>query len=235
MRSIVSRKQSSRCPIRLPLCDSSPRPFRPLAHRLPPRRQRAHLYLQLALCPPQPRHHGPAPRRHRRRAQHRGQRPIHLRGPALAGLSTGTKSTSNPSASPCTAKQAEAIFAKGLAYRDFTPAHAGEDNHPRARRMALQPRHARTLPRRKRPPRRRRRALRPPLSRPPRRRPHPAASPTASTASSPSSPTRSKTSPCFAQTACPPTTWPPASTTPISASATSSAARITSPTPSSTC
>ena len=31
-------------------------------------------------------------------------------------------------------KAAEAIFAKGLAYRDFTPAHAGEDNQSLARR-----------------------------------------------------------------------------------------------------
>ena len=38
--------------------------------------------------------------------------------------------------------------------------------------MALQPRHARNVPRRVRPPRRRRRALRPPLSRPPRPGPH---------------------------------------------------------------
>ncbi|MGD0295099.1 MAG: glutamate--tRNA ligase [Terracidiphilus sp.] len=29
-------------------------------------------------------------------------------------------------------QQAEAIFAKGLAYRDFTPAHAGDDNHSSA-------------------------------------------------------------------------------------------------------
>jgi glutamyl-tRNA synthetase len=53
------------------------------------------------------------------------------------------------------------------------PAHSEGRAVLRARRMALQPRHARTVPRGKRPPRRRRRALRPPLSRPPRPEPHP--------------------------------------------------------------
>ena len=38
----------------------------------------------------------------------------------------GTKNTSSPNASPCTAHAAHAIFARGLAYRDFTPAHAAE-------------------------------------------------------------------------------------------------------------
>ncbi len=33
-------------------------------------------------------------------------------------------------------QQAEAIFAKGLAYRDFTPAHAGDDNQPGAQAAA---------------------------------------------------------------------------------------------------
>ena len=74
-------------------------------------------------------------------------------------------------------RQADAIFARGLAYRDFTPAHAADGEAVlRARRMALQPRHARIVARRKRPPRRCRRTLRSPLSRPPRRRPHAPAS-----------------------------------------------------------
>ncbi len=63
---------------------------------------------------------------------------------------------------------AEAIFAKGLAYRDFTPAHAGDerpDRGIRKGRMALQSRHARSLARRERPPRRRRRAVCPALPR----------------------------------------------------------------------
>ena len=60
------------------------------------------------------------------------------------------------------------------------------------------------------------------------------ASPTASTASSPNPPPISKTSRCCAATACPRITWPPAPTMPTCASATSSAARTTSPTPSST-
>ena len=65
---------------------------------------------------------------------------------------------------------AEAIFAKGLAYRDFTPAHAaGDRSFFRAGRMALQPRHARTATGRERPPRRCGRAVRAALSRAARR------------------------------------------------------------------
>ena len=52
-------------------------------------------------------------------------------------------------------------------------------------------------------------------------------SPMPSMASNPSKPTRSRTLRCYVQTAYPPTTWPPAPTTLISASPTSSAARIT--------
>ena len=69
----------------------SSRSFCAFAHRLPPRRQRPHFYLQLALCPPQPRDHGAAPGRHRCRAQHRGQRSIHLRRAALAGPELGRR------------------------------------------------------------------------------------------------------------------------------------------------
>ena len=83
-------------------------------------------------------------------------------------------------------QQAEAIFAKGLAYRDFTPAHAADDESVlRAGRLALQSRHARTVARRKRPPRRRGRAVRAALSRAARRGPHRCALPMASMASSP--------------------------------------------------
>ena len=67
-------------------------------------------------------------------------------------------------------QQAEAIFAKGLAYRDFTPAHAGRRRSVlRAGRVALQSRHARAVPRRERPPRRSWRAVRAALSRAARR------------------------------------------------------------------
>ena len=59
-------------------------------------------------------------------------------------------------------------------------------------------------------------------------------SPTASTASNPNPPPISKISRCCAATACPRTTWHPAPMTPTCASATSSAGRTTSPTPSST-
>ncbi len=38
----------------------------------------------------------------------------------------GTKNTSSPSAAICTGKWRRAIFQKGLAYRDFTPAHTGD-------------------------------------------------------------------------------------------------------------
>ena len=63
---------------------------------------------------------------------------------------------------------AESIFAKGLAYRDFTPAHASEgEQSSRPGSMALQSRYARNVSRRKRSPRRRRREIRTPLSRPP--------------------------------------------------------------------
>ncbi len=41
-------------------------------------------------------------------------------------------------------RAAEAIFAKGLAYREFTPAHSGEETHI-ARAMAVQCRDARIV------------------------------------------------------------------------------------------
>ena len=53
-------------------CDSSfsrPRSLRSLSHRSTPRGQRAHRAVQLALRPPERRHHGAAHRRHRRRTQ----------------------------------------------------------------------------------------------------------------------------------------------------------------------
>ena len=71
---------------------------------------------------------------------------------------------------------AEAIFAKGLAYRDFTPAHAGDDNQSSSAQGAwlFNPGMREMSRGRKRPPRRRGRAVRAALSRPARRRPDPA-------------------------------------------------------------
>ena len=59
---------------------------------------------------------------------------------------------------------ADAIFQKGLAYRDFTPAHTGDSEKSGANQTWLfNPGHARTFPRRKRPARRCRRDFRPAL------------------------------------------------------------------------
>jgi glutamyl-tRNA synthetase len=124
-------------------------------------------------------------------------------------------------------QQAEAIFAKGLAYRDFTPAHAGDDNQSGAQGAWLFNPGMRELSREESD---RRAAAGEPFAlryRVPRGQGRTLRFTDASTASSPSWPTRSKTSPCCGRTECPPTTSPPASTTPICASATSSAARIT--------
>ena len=104
---------------------ASARPLCALAHGFSSRGQRAHVHLQLALRPPQSRNHGPAPGRHRRRAQHRGQRPIHLRGTALAGSRLGRRVQAIRAPRPAPPPGRSSIFAKGLAYRDFTPAHAG--------------------------------------------------------------------------------------------------------------
>ena len=120
-------------------------------------------------------------------------------------------------------------LAKGLAYRDFTPAHAGDDENqssaqgawlfnPGMREMSREESDRRAaagepFALRYRVPRGEGRTLRFNDARLWR--------------SNPNSPTRWKTSRCCAPTACPPITWPPASTTPISASATSSAARTT--------
>ena len=88
-------------------------------------------------------------------------------------------------------KAAEAIFAKGLAYRDFTPAHAGDRRSiRRAGRMALQSRHARNVARRERPPRRCWRAFCAALSRSTRREAGPCVLTTEFMVRSPSSPTR---------------------------------------------
>ena len=64
-------------------------------------------------------------------------------------------------------QMAEAIFEKGLAYRDFTPAQAGETRTIRARREpgSSTPEMRELSARRKRPPRRRRRAVRAALPR----------------------------------------------------------------------
>ncbi len=83
---------------------------------------------------------------------------------------------------------AEAIFAKGLAYRDFTPAHADAGEQSSAQGAWLFNPGMRDLSQRsQRPPRRRWRAVRAPLSCPARRRPYPPALSMPSTASSPSS------------------------------------------------
>ena len=81
---------------------------------------------------------------------------------------------------------AEAIFDKGLAYRDFTPAQRRRQREiGRARHLAVQCRDARTFARGERPPRRCRRAVRAALPRAARpHRPRPAST-TPSTASSP--------------------------------------------------
>ena len=60
-----------------------PGPLRPVAHRLPPRRQRPGGAVQLALRPPARGHVRPADRGHRRRAQPRG---VGRRDPLRAGL-----------------------------------------------------------------------------------------------------------------------------------------------------
>src|SRR5258705_448541 len=47
------------------------RPICAIAHGFSARGQRAHVYFQLAVCTPEWRDDGPAPGRHRRRAEHR--------------------------------------------------------------------------------------------------------------------------------------------------------------------
>ena len=112
-------------------------------------------------------------------------------------------------------EMAEAIFQKGLAYRDFTPAQSADtEKIRRAGNLALQLRKCAICRAR------RATAAPPPESRSPcasacRARPRSrSASPTPFTASSPNPPPISRISPCCAATACPPITWPPAPTTP---------------------
>ena len=70
------------------------------------------------------------------------------------------KNTSNPSADRSHRKMAEAIFEKGLAYRDFTPAHSGDSEKSGAQGTWLfNPGMRELSPRRERPARRRRRAF----------------------------------------------------------------------------
>ena len=79
---------------------------------------------------------------------------------------------------------AEAIFQKGLAYRDFTPAQGGESEKSGAQGTWLfNSGDARDAARGERPPRRRRRAVRAALPRAARHRARTSASPTPSTAS----------------------------------------------------
>ena len=96
-------------------------------------------------------------------------------------------------------EQAEAIFAKGLAYRDFTPAHQGDEDKSSAQGAWLYNPGMRELSREESD---RRAAAGEPFAlryRVPRGDDRTlAASPMASTASSPSSPTRSRTSPLAA-------------------------------------
>ena len=69
-------------------------------------------------------------------------------------------------------RQAEAIFARGLAYRDFTPARSSDDEQSSSQGAWLfESRHARFIERSQRPPRRQWRAVRAALSRAARRRP----------------------------------------------------------------
>jgi hypothetical protein len=122
---------------------------------------------------------------------------------------------------------AEAIFQKGLAYRDFVPAQAGESDKPGAAGTWLFHSEMREMSREESPSPSAFASLATPNGI--------SASPTPSMASSPKPRPTWRISRCCAATACRPTTWHPAPTTPICASAISSAARTTSPTPSSTC
>ena len=63
---------------------TSPRPLRPLPHRLPPRRRRPHRPVQLALRPEHRRHLRPAHRGHRQGAEHRRAHPGDPRRARLA-------------------------------------------------------------------------------------------------------------------------------------------------------
>ena len=65
--------------------------FAPSPDRVPPRRRRPHGAVQLALRPPDRRHHRPPHRGHRPRAQHGGPHQGHPRRPDLARASPGTK------------------------------------------------------------------------------------------------------------------------------------------------
>ena len=173
------------------------------------------------------RHHGAAAGRHRRRTQHRRQRSIHLRRAALAGPRLGRGVQAVRTAGPAPSA-AHAIFEKGLAYRDFTPAHAGEDEQSGAQGAWLFNPGMRELSREESD---RRAAAGEPFAlryRVPRGPgPDCCASQTASTASSPSWPTRWKTLPCCGRMECRPTIWPRAWTMPTCASAISFAGRTT--------
>ena len=133
-------------------------------------------------------------------------------------------------------QMAEAIFQKGLAYRDFTPAHTGDSEKSGAHGTWLFNAGMRELSREESD---RRAAAGEPFAlrfRVPRERVRTGtASPMRSMASRSRQRPISRTSPCCAATACRPIIWRPAPMMPICVSATSFAVRTTSPIPSSTC
>jgi len=166
---------------------------------------------------------------------YRRLRQLHLRRSALARprLGRGIQTIRTPgSASPDRRRH----LSEGTGVPRFHACpHWRERKVRRQSDLALQPRHARTFPRRERPPSLGRRILRAPLPRSPRRRVNQSDSMTRSTASKSSPPMTSKTSRSYGPTACPLTTSPRVPTTSTFASATSSAGRTISRTPTSTC
>ena len=213
--------------------------LRAFAHRISPRRQRPHFHLQLALRPPQRRHHDPPPRRYRCRAQHRSLRQFHFRGTEMARPRLGRGIQAVRARRALHRQMAEAIFRKrpGLPRLHPRPQQATSESETirRAGNLAVQSRRCANSPRDESD---RRAAAGEPFAlrfRVPRDSGRVLRFTDAFTASKPNPPPTSKTSPCCAAMACPPITWPPAPTTPTCASATSFAARTTSPTPSSTC
>ena len=126
---------------------------------------------------------------------------------------------------------AHAIFEKGLAYRDFTPAHAAEGEASSAQGAWLSNPGMRELSREDSDRRAATGELFALRYRVPRGQtqitPVRCTSETASTASSRSWPMKWKTLRCCDLMACRPTTWPPAWTTPTCGSPTSSAGRTT--------
>ena len=98
----------------------SPRPLRPLPHRLSPRRRRAHRALQLALRAAH-RRHLPAPHRgHRQGAQHRRSTPASSStGSSWLGLNWDEGPFFQGEYGPAHRADAERLLAEGKAYRCF--------------------------------------------------------------------------------------------------------------------